>query len=140
MMNRCLHKDPHKLSNCCTSLHSQHTAPPLTTAEAVQPVGDLPHQPLADVTVLAPGTADQAVGGQPDVDDPFDQLITVPLLPAATDDQPGADGLLHQPVLPTVDLLDDQQPPDPPDQDQGQPRRSRRVARRKFACLNLDNF
>ena len=29
---------------------------------------------------------EQAAGGQADVDNPFDQLITVPLLPAATDD------------------------------------------------------
>ena len=82
------------------------------------------------------GDADQDVGDQLAVDSPSDQLATAPLLAPVTVDQPGADVLLHQPIPPTVD----QQPPEPPDQDQGQLRRSERVSKKKFASLNLDNF
>ena len=139
-MNSCLHKDPHMLSNYCTSLQSPYTVPlRITLADAIRPVGNLPnHQPLADDTLIAPGAADQ-----PDEDNFADQLVTAPLLAAATVEEPGADDLLHQPILPIVPELGDQlhqQHPEPLDQDHGQLGRSRRVARKRVACLNLDNF
>ena len=145
MMNRCLHKDPHKLANYCTTIQSPHPTPPLPSADIVHPQPpldvllddslDLHHQPLADDTLLAPGATDQDVVGQQPPDPP-DQLTTVPLLATTTVDQLGANVLLLQPILLTVD----QQPPDPPDQDQGQLRRSGRVSKKRFASLNLDNF
>ena len=73
---------------------------------------------------------------------PTDQPNTAPLFTNV--DQPGEDDLLHHPTQPIVGLPDvgDQQPPDPPDQAQGQGqlRRSSRVARKRYACLDLDKF
>ena len=69
------------------------------------------------------GDTDQDVSDQPAVDSPSYQLTTAPLLTSVTFDQPGADFLLHQPIP----LVDQQ----PPDQDQGQLRRSERARRKK---------
>ena len=141
-MNRCLHKDPHKLSNYCTSLPSPLTPLPLTPAAVDQPTDDdPPYQHIADDSLTAPGAAD-------------DQLLVAgaaaPLINASAEDQ------LDQPVADaTVDQLDvgdqhqleqpeldAQQPLEPPDRavEQGHLRRSNRVTKKRYACLNFDSF
>ena len=77
---------------------------------------DLHGLPNAEDPLLAPGTADADV-----------QLIATGGLLDAGDQ-----------IDPPVG--DAQQPPEPPDLDQGLLRRSKRVVARKFSCLNFDNF
>jgi hypothetical protein len=53
--------------------------------------------------------------------------------------QPVAEQLV-QPDPPAEADVEVQQPPEPPDLDQGGPRRSRRVCRRRYACLDMDSL
>ena len=165
LMNRCLHKDPHKLSNFCTI---QNTAPPTP----VQPDDDEVPHPVQHADHLLPlqPDAETAVHVQPDDEVPHpvqhaDHLL--PLHPVQPVDhhlppQPAAGTVIHiqpddqphditspsQPVEdqlvqtepPANDDVETQQPPDPPDLDQGVQRRSTRVCRRRYACLDMDSL
>ena len=85
---------------------------------------------------------DQDASDQPDADN---QPVTVPLLVPAVDDQPNEDNRFNHSTQATTDLPDvgvrlHQQPLDPSDLEHGQLRRSRRVVKRRFSCLDMDNF
>ena len=67
-MNRCLHKDPHKLANYCTTLPTPQATPPLPPAAIVHPqpsLDDLLDQPIADDPLLAPGADAHVQDDQP---------------------------------------------------------------------------
>ena len=104
MMNRCLHKDPHKLTSHHTILPlpaANHLPPAILnhTAEENAQDMDVSVQTLVEETVQAEGADDAVVHQQPEPPDPGDE----------------------EPI------------PDPQDQGLGQIRRSRRNAKRRYS-------
>ena len=82
---------------------------------------------------------DQDASDQPDADN---QPATAPLLVPDVYYQPNEDGRFKHSTKATTDLPDvgvqlHQQPPDPPDLEHGQLRRSRRMVKRRFSCLDI---
>ena len=147
-MNRCLHKDPYKLSNFATSLSTAHHSlvQPHDVQLDVQP--DVPvHVNHALLPSVQSVTQLDQVHVQDDqsalvlqdaghVDDAQSTPVQTPnILPAQVqvyDLQSASDKLADDDVV-------KQKPPDPPDNNVVL-RRSQRSCKRRFACLNVDNL
>ena len=141
LMNRCLHKDPHKLTNYYSTIHPQPNL-----------YDDMQDQPILDDPPLTTGVSshDQDASEQPvHVPDVHVCLhipdVHVPLHVPDAVDNPDEDLMSNHPIQATADLPDvgvllDQEPPDPPDLGHDQLRRTRRVVAKRYSCLNMDNF
>ena len=125
-MNRCRHRDKHYLSNFLTA----HEPDPDQPADHDQPV----HHDDEELQQGHP-TAVQDQPLQPS--HPADRE---PLLDQST----RAADVHEQSAHPTYGDPEPNQPPlhlpDPPELDQDQPRRSTRVCRKRFHCLDVENL
>ena len=164
LMNRCLHKDPYKLSNFSTSLSTGHHSPvqPHDVLLDLQPAPLQPHDVLLDLQPapvqpedvlldlqLAPVQPhDVMLDLRPAPVQPHDDLLNLQPAPVQPHDilldlQPAP--VQPQVVQPVSDQLADadvvdQEPPEPPDLHDGVLRRSRRVCKRRYDNLNMDSL
>ena len=140
-MNRCLHKDPYKLSNFSTSLSTGHHSPvqPHDVLLDLQPAPVQPEDVLLDLQLAPVQPHDVMLDLRPAPVQPHDDLLNLQPAPVQPHDilldlQPApVQPQVVQPVsdqLADADVMD-QEPPEPPDLHDGVLRRSRRVCKRR---------
>ena len=149
-MNRCLHKDPYKLSNFSTSLSTGHHSPvqPHDVLLDLQPAPVQPEDVLLDLQLAPVQPHDVMLDLRPAPVQPHDDLLNLQPAPVQPHDilldlQPAP--VQPQVVQPVSDQLADadvvdQEPPEPPDLHDGVLRRSRRVCKRRYDNLNMDSL